>query len=209
MSFLVQLLLAAPPILFALSIHEYAHGLVADRFGDPTARLMGRLTLNPLAHLDPLGTLMIFLVHFGWAKPVPVDPYNLRDPKRDMIWISLAGPTANILAAALCGVVFRILLFWGLEVPVLLWMLRFGVFINLILAFFNLIPIPPLDGSKILMGLLPADKEYKFRQLERYGPMILVGVILLGYWSRVPVVAFLISPFVNFFSQLFIGYKYF
>jgi len=209
MSFLVQLLLAAPPILFALSIHEYAHGLVADRFGDPTARLMGRLTLNPLAHLDPLGTLMIFLVHFGWAKPVPVDPYNLRDPKRDMIWISLAGPTANILAAALCGVAFRILLFWGLEVPVLLWMLRFGVFINLILAFFNLIPIPPLDGSKILMGLLPADKEYKFRQLERYGPMILVGVILLGYWSRVPVVAFLISPFVNFFSQLFIGYKYF
>lgn len=198
--------LIAPPILFALTIHEFAHGWVADRLGDPTARYAGRLTFNPLKHLDPLGTLMIFLAHIGWAKPVPVNPYNLRDPKRDTIWISLAGPTANVAGALLSGLLLRIFGNMGPGLgEILVSMLVFSLFINLALAIFNLIPIPPLDGSKIVMGLLPPRQEWRYREFERYGFLVLMGIILAGHMFGVPLLWTFIGPFVRFFGQLFSG----
>ncbi len=200
---MLELLLLAPGILFALTIHEYAHGWVADRLGDPTARIAGRLTLNPLSHLDPLGTLMLFLVHFGWAKPVPVDPSFLRNPKRDMMWISLAGPAANVASAVLLGWVVRLLVGIGLHAGVLLVILQYGVMINVVLAVFNLIPIPPLDGSKILMGLLPPEQAFHFQQLERRGPLILLGIILLDRW--IPILSMTIGSAVRFLSRMFLG----
>ncbi|MEA1986998.1 MAG: site-2 protease family protein, partial [Candidatus Marinimicrobia bacterium] len=155
---LTNILALAVPILFALTIHELSHGMVAYYFGDPTAKNAGRLTLNPLAHLDPIGTLMIFIVHFGWAKPVPVNPAYLRNPKKDMIWISLAGPASNMVLAFITGLLIRVV---GLNITdnftldFIKMMLYYSLTINLALAVFNLIPIPPLDGSKILAGLLP------------------------------------------------------
>lgn len=203
MSSLESLILWAPAILFALTVHEYAHGWVADRLGDPTAREAGRLTFNPLAHLDPIGTLMLFLVHFGWAKPVPVNPYNLRNPKRDMIWVSLAGPVANILLAVLCAQVLKGLFSMGITSDVLFRMLYYGVLINLILAVFNLIPIPPLDGSKILMGLLPPEQAFRFAQLERSGPVILIVLVMFNRW--VPILSKTIDTAVSLLSSLMIG----
>jgi Zn-dependent protease len=209
---ILSLLIIAPPILFALTVHEYAHGWVAYRFGDPTAKNAGRLTLNPLSHLDPLGTIMLFLVHLGWAKPVPVNPYYLRHPKEDMVWVSLAGPGANMLMALMCGLIIRLIhpLSAYLEMGssffgILAMMVVYGMMINLILAFFNLIPLPPLDGSKILMGLLPVQYEYQMAQLERIGPFLLIGIILISNFAGVPILWRILSPFVSFFSFLFAG----
>jgi len=177
MNAIARFAFSAPGILLALTVHEVAHGWAAYLLGDPTARRAGRLTFNPLAHLDPLGTIMLFIFHFGWARPVPVDLYNLRNPKRDMLWISLAGPAANVLTAFLLGRAIRLLAGIWLPDP-LLFLLYFGLYINLVLAFFNLIPVPPLDGSKVLVGLLPPEPAYRYAQLERYGPFVLIAVLL-------------------------------
>jgi Zn-dependent protease len=201
---MLDFLMLAPAILFALTIHEYAHGWVADKLGDPTARYAGRLTLNPLSHLDPLGTMMLFLVHFGWAKPVPVDPGFFKNPKRDMMWVSLAGPAANILSALVLGWMIRLLVGIGVHVGIFLVILQYGVMINIVLAVFNLIPIPPLDGSKILMGLLPPEQAFRFQQLERKGPLILLGILLLNHW--IPILSMTIGSAVRFLSRIFIGF---
>ncbi|MEA3232083.1 MAG: site-2 protease family protein, partial [Thermodesulfobacteriota bacterium] len=155
------ILLIAPPILIALTFHEYAHAYTANRYGDDTAKQMGRLSLNPLRHLDPLGTIMIFLVHFGWAKPVPVNPSRLRNPKKDMLWISAAGPLANMGLALISGILLRLLnatagapAQHSSVMGLLIFMVFMSLQINLALAIFNLLPIAPLDGSKILSGLL-------------------------------------------------------
>jgi len=205
------LLLLVPPILVALTFHEYAHGYVAYKYGDDTAKRSGRLTLNPLAHLDPLGTIMLFLVHFGWAKPVPVNPYRLRNPRRDMLWISAAGPLANMVVALLSGLLLRFVLAVGGAphkhsiVGLLAVMVIMSLQINLALAIFNVLPIAPLDGSKILAGLLPAKHIGKVYFLERYGPFILIGLIILGRATGVPILGSLIWPFVGFFSKIFAG----
>ncbi len=206
-----QLLLIAPPILLALTFHEYAHAYIAYRYGDDTARQRGRLTMNPLKHLDPLGTIMIFIVHFGWAKPVPVNPYRLKNPKKNMLWISAAGPLANMVLALLSGMVLR-LIFTTDAAPerhsimgLLIFMVFMSLQINLALAIFNILPISPLDGSKILFGLLPAKYENKIYLLERYGPFILIGLILFGQFTGVSILGELIWPFVKFFSKLFAG----
>ena len=205
------LLLMAPPILLALTFHEYAHAYVADRYGDDTAKASGRLSLNPLRHLDPLGTIMIFLVHFGWAKPVPVNPYNLRNPKKDMLWISAAGPLSNILLALVCGLSLRVLSDFSGAVDrnsltaTISLMLFMSVQINLALAVFNILPIAPLDGSKILFGLLPVGYGRAIFALERYGPFILIGLIVIGRLTGVSILGSLIWPFVKFFSRLFAG----
>ena len=206
-----SLLLIAPPILLALTFHEYAHAYVAHRYGDDTAQRSGRLTLNPLRHLDPLGTIMIFLVHFGWAKPVPVNPYNLRNPKKDMLWISAAGPISNMLLALASGLLFRLLSEIAATpgqdtVTGLLVIMAFlSLKINLALAIFNILPIAPLDGSKILYGLLPPEFGKLIFTLERYGPFILIGLIIFGRATGVSILGGLIWPFVDFFSKLFAG----
>ena len=174
-----ELAINIPVFLLALTIHEFAHGWVADWLGDRTARLQGRLTLNPLAHLDPIGTLAIILIGFGWAKPVPVDYRYLRNPRRDMMIIAISGPASNLLlAVAIMGVLQ--LFPWHLVGADAKWlvepvslMLRTGVWVNVVLAVFNLVPIPPLDGSRVVSGLLPLRQALVYDRLERYGFLII------------------------------------
>ena len=208
MSSLDHLLILAPPILLALTLHEFAHAYLAFRLGDPTAKMLGRLTLNPLKHLDPLGTIMLFVANFGWAKPVPVDPRYFRHPNRDMLIVAAAGPISNLILALLAGMVLRLshtdalpLGTSDLALTMVLWSMR----INLILAFFNLIPIPPLDGSKILRSLLPPHLHLAYLRFETIGPLLLLALILLGQFSGVSVLWSLIGPPVQFFSRLFAG----
>ena len=206
----LDLLQLIPPLLFALTVHEFSHAYVAYRLGDPTARMMGRLTLNPIAHLDPIGSILFLLPpHFGWAKPVPVDARYLAHPRRDMMWIALAGPVSNVILAALFGTLLRFqsLIAVGTSpaAVAVVRMVETSVVLNLVLAFFNLIPIFPLDGSRILTGLLPRDLAERFRTLEPAGPMILLGLILLGAVTGVRIIQILIFPFVNFFALLFTG----
>ena len=206
-----QILLLAPPILLALTFHEFAHAYVANRFGDDTAKLSGRLTMNPLAHLDPLGTIMIFIVHFGWAKPVPVNPYNLKNPKQGMLWISAAGPLSNIILALISGLMIRLVSTMGImplpnSVPeIIIIMIVLSLKINLALAIFNILPIAPLDGSKILYGILPARFGKHIHLLERYGPIVLIGLIISSQFTGFSILGQLIWPFVDFFSNLFAG----
>jgi Zn-dependent protease len=211
MSTILAYLLAVPAVLFAITIHEYAHGWAAEKFGDPTARLMGRLTLNPLAHLDPIGALMLILVRIGWAKPVPVNPYNLKDPKRDMIWISLAGPVTNLAAAFVFGMVIRVIVATGLAngplMTLVMMLLIYGVMIDVALAIFNFIPIPPLDGSKVLAGLLPPRWAFAYLKYERFGPIVLIAVILLGQLTGIDVLGHLIMPALGLFVKLFTGFS--
>jgi len=206
-----MIVLLIPPILLALTFHEYMHGYTAYRLGDPTAKYAGRLTFNPLAHLDPIGTLMVFLVHFGWAKPVPVNPSYFHDPKRDMLIVSVAGPAANMVLALLSGILVRFVRAGALSFlpqfilqPIYI-MLILSLQINIALAIFNIIPLPPLDGSKILYGMLPNKYDYIIDDVERYGPFILMGVILFGWITKISIIGAFISPFINFFSNIFGG----
>lgn len=205
------IVLIIPPILLALTFHEYMHGYVAYRLGDNTAKDQGRLSFNPLVHLDPIGTLMVVLVHFGWARPVPVNPHNLKDPKKDLMWVSVAGPLANMTLALISGILLRIIMAGGLSFlsssvqrPIAM-MVNFSLQINIALAFFNLLPIPPLDGSKILAGFLPPEQDHIIHWLERYGAFILMGLILFGYITNVSIIGFFLRPFIRFFSMLFGG----
>jgi len=200
-------ILFLPPILAALTVHEYAHGWAAWKLGDSTAKQMGRLTLNPLAHLDPIGTILLFLVHFGWAKPVPVNPHNLRHPQRDMVWVSLAGPGANVLLALISGLALRFFIEYDLIPaygPVYL-MLSFTVFINLMLAIFNLVPIPPLDGSKVVAGFLPRSLLGAWEEFEKVGWLVLIGVILLGRFTGFSLFDSTIMPISATLYNLFTG----
>ncbi len=205
------MILLIPVILFALTVHEYAHGYVAYRLGDPTAKHAGRLTLNPISHLDPIGTIMIFLVHFGWAKPVPVDPRYFNNPRRDMLWVALAGPGANMVMAFLSGLVIRLfnsnpeIIMNSAIGPSLVSMMFLSLQINLALAVFNLLPIPPLDGSKIMYGLLPPQYDHLTYNLERYGPMVLFGLVMMGMLTGFSILWMFIGPFVRFFAALFAG----
>lgn len=176
------------PVIIAITLHEAAHGWMAERFGDSTARMLGRVTFNPIKHIDPVGTLLLpgllllfnapFL--FGYAKPVPVNFGRLNHPKRDMIWVALAGPGTNIALA----IASAMLLHLALLLPTTLagWVgqnLANSVFINVVLAVFNMLPIPPLDGGRVLTGLLPHPYAWQFAQLERYGLVILLGLLFL------------------------------
>lgn len=181
-----SIILITPIVLLSLSIHEFAHALIAYRFGDNTAEQEGRLTLNPLAHLDPIGTLMLFISYFtgvglGWAKPVPVNPRYFREPLKAMLWVSLAGPFSNFLLALVFGLPIR-LIYLGL-LPLfnqeLILFLEIGIWINLSLGLFNLLPIPPLDGSKVLKYFLRGHGFELMARLEQYGFMILLGIVVL------------------------------
>ena len=196
-------------LLIAFTIHELAHAVTADYLGDPTPRRMGRITLNPLKHLDPFGTIMLIIAGFGWAKPVMVNPMNMRgNPRTSMAIVAIAGPLSNLIMAGMAAIFFRLgfvdlnSLFLGNAGSFSLanLLVQF-LYINLALAFFNLIPVPPLDGSKILFAILPAELVYRLRPLEQYGFMILFAVVFF-----VPqVLDFLVWQPVQATAQLLIG----
>ncbi len=195
------LVLLIPVLLFALVFHEFSHGWVANKLGDPTAKYSGRLTLNPIAHLDMMGSLMILFVGFGWAKPVPVDSRYLANPRTDMMKIAFAGPASNLLLAFIAGAFIR---FTGNLGPLSSMLMMFTQ-INIMLAVFNMIPIPPLDGSQIFSGLMVRKNPDLVLKLQIYGPQILFGLILFGMLTRISPIWWLMSPFVNFFMLLFVG----
>jgi len=210
-----QALISLPVFLLALTIHEFSHGYAAYRLGDKTAFYAGRLTFNPIKHLDPIGVLVFVLsnFHFGWAKPVPVNPRNLDDPKRGMLITAAAGPLSNLVQALVFGLVFRLGGFTGYDLmssatdfhTIAAKFLFYAIFINCILAFFNMIPVPPLDGSKIMFGLLPRGKEHIAMQLERVGPMLLLILIGSSFIFGFSLIWTLIGPFVKLFVNLFSG----
>lgn len=190
-------------LIFSVSAHELFHGWTAYKLGDPTAKYMGRLTLNPLAHIDPFGTIIFpFLMFlctgfaFAWAKPVPINSANLTNPKRDMTLVGLAGPAANFLLAWLLSLILKTNLITG---GLFMKLLSYGVTINLILAVFNLIPVPPLDGSRVLMGLLPYDLALAYAKLEPYGFLILLALVYLK------VINSLVKPVVDFLTKILIS----
>jgi Zn-dependent protease len=193
--FLQNLVLMAPALLLAVTIHEVAHGVVADRLGDPTARRLGRLTLNPLPHIDVLGALAFILAGFGWAKPVPVDVRHFRRPLRDMACVAAAGPLSNF-AVAFVGLVVWAVLPQLVALPFvarpLTGMLYYVYQFNLALAIFNLIPLPPLDGGHFLPYLLPTGAWPLLRQLEQYGPLILLLLVVSGITRYVVVPVFVV-----------------
>jgi Zn-dependent protease len=176
------LLLLLPAVLIAVTIHEFAHALVADRLGDPTPRHLGRLTLNPLAHLDVLGTLFFVLFSFGWARPVPVNPRNFAHPRQGMLQVALAGPLANVTLAFVVGLLVKTQSLsgtvWGDLASMVVW-------INVVLAVFNLIPIPPLDGSRILESLLPLGQAAAYARIQPYGTILILVLLYTGVVGRV------------------------
>ncbi len=202
-----------------MSIHEYAHGKVAQLQGDNTARDFGRLTLNPLAHIDPIGTILVPLVllvssggriGFGWARPVPVDPNNFRSPRKGILLVSLAGPASNICLAFIAGTLLRIVGTEPAEGLVLSFQLILVsiALINLYLAFFNLIPIPPLDGSGVLSAVLPVEYARKYDRLARYGPLVLIGLIAFGGIGGVSIIGLIAGVPARFLFYLFTGQLY-
>ncbi len=194
-------ILLAPALIFALTFHEYAHAWMANRLGDPTAKFLGRLSFNPLVHLDITGLVMLVAsgFRFGWAKPVPFDPRNLSRPKRDIPLIASAGPASNVIITIFSFAALR--LAGATELgdfkQGIFQLLTYFILINLSLAFFNLIPVPPLDGSKILYGFLPRSKEYLYHNLERMGPILLLGLILLNAFTPFKIINFFVGPLVD------------
>jgi len=198
------------PVLFAITVHETAHGWMALRLGDPTAKMLGRLTLNPIKHIDPIGTVLVpgvllmlggFL--FGWAKPVPITWENLRKPKQDMAWVAAAGPLSNLLMALFWALIIRLAVLMGTSLGGIAVFLVYvgvaGIFINTILMVLNLLPLPPLDGSRVVNALLPPRLAWRYSQLEPYGLPILVVLLLTGILGKIlwPIVIMVLAHLVQ------------
>jgi len=208
--FFFKLSIMLVPGLLAITCHEVSHGYIAWRFGDPTAKMLGRLTLNPIKHIDIIGTIMVFVIGIGWAKPVPVVFENLRHPKKDMIWVAAAGPITNLLLATISAILLRGLVTFvspaaagsplAMVVEPLVLMLAFSVYINLLLAIFNMFPIPPLDGGRVLMGLLPDRQAATLSRLEPYGMMI---IIVLVFFTNI--FSYVVAPALQFGIHLLAG----
>ncbi len=205
------LLIQAPVILLSLTVHEYFHGWTANKLGDPTAKMQGRLTLNPIAHLDILGTILMFVVGFGWAKPVPIDPRNFKDPKKDTILVAIAGPLSNLVMALAAGLALRYMIprMVSGEIssegvyPVIAIILVLTLVYGIALAVFNMIPIPPLDGSRVLYGLLPNRYAYAYSRFEPYGVIFLFILFIFGGG----IFKYLLLP-VSYISVMLSGYNY-
>jgi Zn-dependent protease len=196
------------PVLLAITVHEAAHGYAAKHFGDKTAYFLGRITLNPIKHIDPVGTVVIpgmlllmsapFL--FGWAKPVPVNFSNLNNPKKDMMWVALAGPASNLAMAIIWAIILGLFKSSGASYALfIIGMAQVGIMINLVLMLLNLLPIPPLDGGRMAVSLLPSPWSYKLASLERYGMFILIFLIVSGLLSAI------LLPLLRFFQGTLIG----
>ena len=205
---LVQISIFALPVLFAITLHEAAHGYVARHFGDLTAHQAGRISLNPLRHIDPVGTVVVPLIMFltagflfGWAKPVPVDFARLRRPKQDMLWVAIAGPGANLFMAILWILIAKVTL-QSASGSVAAWfhaMAQAGITINVVLMLLNLLPLPPLDGGRVAVSLLPQPYSYRFSKIEPYGMFILIGLLLLEFNTPGGLILF---PMVQFSVDL-------
>ncbi|TCL40068.1 Zn-dependent protease [Anaerospora hongkongensis] len=187
-----------PALLITLTVHEYAHARMAVALGDPTPRVLGRLTLNPIAHLDPVGLIMMWLFKFGWAKPVPINPGNFANVRQGTILVSLAGPVSNILLALVTAIVIVLLSIFDLVKGEWLKVLWLTYSYNIVFAVFNLLPLPPLDGSKVVASLLPGRQAYAYERLEPYGPWILLALVYLGVISVVTrPLEYALSSFIN------------
>lgn len=202
--------LAAIPVLFAITLHEAAHGYVARHFGDMTAFAQGRISLNPLRHIDPVGTILLPLltlfvggILFGWAKPVPVNFSALRHPKQDMLWVALAGPAANLVMALFWGAMFKVALMFPVSyfAEPLIGMADIGVTINVILMVLNLLPLPPLDGGRIAISLLPHRQAFQLAKVEPYGIIILILLAVVPIGGQ-PVLSRILSPLVGELTRL-------
>lgn len=203
------LIILLPILIFSLCFHEFSHGYIAYKLGDHTAARNGRLTLNPLAHLDPIGSLMILFVGFGWAKPVPVNPVNFSNPRVDMMKVAFAGPASNLLLAFTGGLMMRLVNIVGLlQSEMFIQTLYFFIFINISLAVFNMIPVAPLDGSQIFGNMISKNNPELAWKLQMYGPKILMGIILIGMVTPFSVLRFLMMPFVKMFMYLFTGISF-
>ena len=209
---LVQISYLALPVLFAITLHEAAHGYVARHFGDLTAYQAGRISLNPLRHIDPIGTVLVPLVMFmsagflfGWAKPVPVNFGRLRRPKQDMLWVAIAGPASNLFMAILWIMVAKLALgsSGGTTAAWFLAMAQAGITINVVLMVLNLIPLPPLDGGRVAVSLLPQPYSYRFAKIEPYGMFILIGILLLEFNTPG---GFFLYPMVQFSTRLLLSF---
>lgn len=190
-------LLSTASIIAAITIHEFSHAWAADRLGDPTPRLQGRLTLNPLAHLDPIGTIMLVLFRFGWGKPVVFDPFNLKNPRRDAMLIGLAGPVSNLLTAITASLLIRLLPFSHLAIVAI----QPFLIISVVLAIFNLVPIHPLDGGKIMTGLLPRDLAMEWEAIMRQWGFIILIFLIIPFGGASPVF-YLIGPVIGLILNL-------
>ncbi|MBI2955096.1 MAG: site-2 protease family protein [Chloroflexi bacterium] len=206
---LYSLVLGFVVIMLSITVHEASHALMAYRLGDSTAKYLGRLTLNPIAHMDPLGTIMILMTMLGgfgigWGKPVPVNPHNLRNgPKTGMALVSAVGPISNLALAAALAIPLR---FNGVTNPMVADILFFFVTLNVALAAFNIIPLPPLDGFKVLLGILPYRQAYSLSRLENYGPAILLLVIFAGPFVGINILGMLMRPLMNALYWLIMGF---
>ena len=203
------LIILLPILIFSLCFHEFSHGYIAYKLGDHTAARNGRLTLNPLAHLDPIGSLMILFVGFGWAKPVPVNPVNFSNPRLDMMKVAFAGPASNLLLAFTGGLMMRLVNIVGLfQNEMFIQTLYYFILINISLAVFNMIPVAPLDGSQIFGNMISKNNPELAWKLQMYGPKILMGIILIGMVTPFSVLGFLMMPFVKMFMYLFTGISF-
>ncbi|MDK9699625.1 MAG: site-2 protease family protein [bacterium] len=197
MSQLFIWLLLLPPLVLSLTMHEYAHARIAYLLGDPTAAQRGRLTMNPLKHIDWLGLFLLFVIKFGWAKPVPVNPNYFNNPRRDMLWVALAGPATNLTISLVCAVWLRLVGFDGGANDLIQAVVEYTMVVNVYLAIFNLLPIPPLDGSRILTGLLPERLAVAYASLERYALFLIAGLFLYIQFVDQKIVHQLVGPFTN------------